>query len=231
MPMKYIITNEIKNNETLRRSFNNLANQTFNIDFETWFQRGYWGNTYTCHSITKDNQVLSNVSTTEMLLSVNGKRLNAVQIGTVMTLPEYRKMGLASELLTMIMSQFESKSDLIFLFPNESVMSFYPKFGLDLLNDYKYSIAIRSAKLTKLTLEKLNIENQNDLNRIYNYAKKRIPLSSKFEVVNSESILMWYCINVFSHSIYYAKEYDCIIIFDITERVNIFFIYKSVAIL
>lgn len=221
--MKYSITNQIQSNEALRCSFNKLAHQTFNIDFEVWFQKGYWGNTYTCHSITKDNQVLSNVSTTQMKLRINGKEISAIQIGTVMTLPEYRKMDLSSELMQMVLNEYEQESDYIYLFPNESVMTFYPKFSFELSNDYKYSIELNQNNAQKLTLEKLSINSQSDLNKIYDYAKNRFSLSSKFEILNAESILMWYCINVFSQNILYAKELDAIIIFDMSEdSINVY---------
>lgn len=217
--MRYSITNKIQNNATLRSSFNRLAHQTFNIDFEVWFQKGYWGDTYMCHSITKDNQVLSNVSTTQMKLRLNGKEVSAIQIGTVMTSPEYRKMGFASELLKMVLNEYESKSDYLYLFPNASVMTFYPKFGFELKNDYKYSIQFKPDNIHECKLEKLNIENQNDLNKIYDYARNRHPLSLKFETLNSERILMWYCINFFSQNISYIKEFDAILIFDISDDV------------
>jgi hypothetical protein len=37
-----IFSNDIKKNDVLRSSFNQLATDTFGIDFEVWYQKGYW---------------------------------------------------------------------------------------------------------------------------------------------------------------------------------------------
>lgn len=33
---------DYRNNEELRASFNVLAKKTFGLDFEDWYQNGYW---------------------------------------------------------------------------------------------------------------------------------------------------------------------------------------------
>ena len=39
-----------RNNDALRRSFNRLAGDTFGLDFEDWYQNGYWGENYNPYS-------------------------------------------------------------------------------------------------------------------------------------------------------------------------------------
>ena len=63
-----------RNDKNLRDSFNALAEQTFDgLNFEGWYQNGFWGDNYDPHSIVIDGQVVSNVSVnrTDLLMGGN----------------------------------------------------------------------------------------------------------------------------------------------------------------
>ena len=45
----YIYNANIRDNEQIRRSFNELAQKTFGLSFEQWYQNGYWGDSYIPH--------------------------------------------------------------------------------------------------------------------------------------------------------------------------------------
>ena len=38
-----MVIKNYKDNDALRKSFNELAMKTFDISFEDWYQNGYWG--------------------------------------------------------------------------------------------------------------------------------------------------------------------------------------------
>ena len=63
--------------------------------------------------------MVSNASINIMDLAWEGRSYKAIQIGTVMTNPEYRNIGLAYRLLDMIMNEWEDKVDFIYLFGND----------------------------------------------------------------------------------------------------------------
>ncbi len=42
---------DYKSENVLRLSFNNMTQQVFGIDFENWYQKGFWSENYICHSI------------------------------------------------------------------------------------------------------------------------------------------------------------------------------------
>ena len=83
----YEFIKDYKTNDQYRLSFNNLAMETFGIDFETWYQQGHWNENYICYSYLKEDRVISNVSLNTMELMLDGKKQKAIQIGTVMTDP------------------------------------------------------------------------------------------------------------------------------------------------
>lgn len=82
---------DYKDDINLRLSFNELAGKVFSIDFERWYQLGFWNNQYVCYSFTDHDQVIANVSVSKMNIILNGKKIRAIQIGTVMTHPDHRK--------------------------------------------------------------------------------------------------------------------------------------------
>ena len=112
----------------LRDSFNRLAEQTFGLNFEGWYQNGFWGDNYDPHSIVLDGEVVANVSVNRTDLLVAGKRYQILQLGTVMTDPEYRGRGLSRAIMEAIEPDLAS-ADGVYLFGNDGVVDFYPKFG------------------------------------------------------------------------------------------------------
>ncbi|WP_346401773.1 GNAT family N-acetyltransferase, partial [Listeria monocytogenes] len=97
--MNYEMISDYKDNKMYRDSFNRLAESTFDINFEEWYRDGFWNDKYICYSYIDDNKVIANVSINKMNLIYQGEDYRALQIGTVMTHPDYRGQGLAKKLL------------------------------------------------------------------------------------------------------------------------------------
>ncbi len=127
-----------RHNEALRRSFNALAEQTFGLSFENWYKNGFWGEDYNPHSIVIDGQVVANVSVNRTDLLFGGQRRRILQLGTVMTMPEFRGQGLSRAILDYILEAY-ADADGIYLFANDSVVDFYPKFGFRPGSEWQYT--------------------------------------------------------------------------------------------
>ena len=117
-----------RHDKALRDSFNALTEQTFGLNFEGWYQNGFWGDNYDPHSIVLDGKVVANVSVNRTDLLVAGKRYQILQLGTVMTDPEYRGRGLSRAIMEAIEPALAA-ADGVYLFGNDGVVDFYPKFG------------------------------------------------------------------------------------------------------
>ncbi len=200
-----------------RLSFNDLANSTFGIDFEKWYQNGFWNDRYVCYSYTYGRKVVANISINKMDVIIEGERKRALQLGTIMTHPEYTKRGLAKGLMNIVLEEYEKKYDFTYLFANESVLNFYPKFGFKSSKERQFSIDLNISKAKVGKLRKLDVSNTQDLRLISNFASERIPVSDIFGTENSEHILMWYCLNIFHNDIYYLEEEDVVVIYK-TEK-------------
>jgi GNAT superfamily N-acetyltransferase len=195
-----------------RQSFNQLAKSTFGIDFEKWYQKGFWDDRYICYSYLDGNKVVANVSINKMDVILEGERKRALQIGTVMTHPEYRKRGLSADLMNIVLDEYEKKYDFIYLFANETVLDFYPKFGFKPFKESQFSIDVTIGKSSLGNVRKLDISNTNDLKMIINLASARIPISTVLGVENVQGIFAWHCLNVFYDDLYYLEDEDVIVI-------------------
>ncbi|WP_339304119.1 GNAT family N-acetyltransferase [Paenibacillus sp. FSL R5-0519] len=209
-----IFMKNYKNNEVLRKSFFELAAETFDIDFENWYQQGYWGEGYVPYSYVDGDQVIANVSVNILELIIHGEKKKAIQIGTVMTHPDYQGKGLSTRLMNKVLQEYENKYDCMYLFANESVLDFYPKFGFKPVEEHLFSMDYTAKKSPKpANLRKLNVTNADDLHLIQKFASERLPVSRHFGTAQTHGILMFYCLNVFSNDINYLKDENVIVIY------------------
>jgi GNAT superfamily N-acetyltransferase len=205
-------------NLDLRKSFNDLAHRTFGIDFETWYSHGFWTEKYQPYSFVVDGKVVANVSVNLLNLVIDQETVQAVQIGTVMTDPNYRGQGLSRTLIEKVLADFSDIS-IFYLFANQSVLEFYPKFGFAPMDQIQFSMDYRynreSIILTKI--RSLDGHNPQDLNFIYQLALKRQHLSQVFTTSSSAELLMFYCCYVFPNDLYFLEEEEAVVIYQIEE--------------
>ena len=204
---------DYKNDENLRKNFNELATMVFGINFEDWYQKGFWNNRYIPFSYIDGDKVVANVSVNVLNLVIYGEKKNAIQIGTVMTHPDYRKRGLSASLMKKVLDEYEYKYDFMYLFANRTVLDFYPKFGFKSVHEYQYSMKYSPSKSYLTGIRKINCNNEEDVNFIYKFVSKRVPASKLFGTENALSILMFHCMYVFNNDIYYLEREDVIVIY------------------
>ena len=133
------IVKDYRDTKELRDSFNELAKKVFNLSFEEWYQNGFWKENYNPVSIVIEGKEVSNVSVNKSNMNYNWNILKLLQLWTVMTAPEYRGNGYVRILMDEIMKEYEGKVDGIYLYANDSVLDFYPKFGFVTKPEFQYS--------------------------------------------------------------------------------------------
>lgn len=207
---KYTLIKGFKHNDQLRKSFNELTQKIYGFDFEDWYQRGYWGEFYKPYSLLDGYKIVANVSVSIMDCMVLGQPKIYIQIGTVMTDPEYRNNGLSRCLVEKIIEEWKNNCDMFFLFANDSVVNFYPKFGFTTANEYQHSKAVEIDNEV-IIAEKLNMSLESNVKLVEEKVSKAI-LMSKLTTLNNLSLIMFYCTSFMSDSVYYIKEHDAIVI-------------------
>ncbi|TQR36989.1 GNAT family N-acetyltransferase [Lysinibacillus sphaericus] len=215
---KYELVSDYRNNVSLKESFNALAMKTFELDFRGWYNRGYWNDKYIPYSFVDEGKVISNASVNKMSIIIDGKMYKGIQIGTVMTDENYRNKGLAKQLMQHIMKEYENTYDVMYLFANDTVLDFYPKFGFTRLHESEFSLDLAKssiqmsldAKVKQLTIE-------NDLSLLEKFAKNRRVNSTILDVENNESLLMFYFTLVFYEAIFYVEDLETIVLMEEEE--------------
>ncbi|MBE1556763.1 GNAT family N-acetyltransferase [Sporosarcina limicola] len=215
---KYELVSDYRNNENLKESFNALAMKTFELDFRGWYNKGYWNDKYIPYSFVDEDKVIANASVNKMSLIINGKTYNGIQIGTVMTDENYRNQGLAKQLMQHIMNEYENTCEFMYLFANDTVLDFYPKFGFTRLNESEFSIDLakssiqmnKDAKVKQLTIE-------NDLALLEKFAENRHVNSTILDVEHNESLLMFYFTLAFHEAMFYVEDLETIVLMEEEE--------------
>ncbi len=209
---------DYKNDPRYRLSFNELAGKTFGIDFERWYQLGFWSDGYVCYSFADTNRVVANVSVCRMDIIRKGNGISAAQIGTVMTAPEYRGQGLAAKLMDIVLEAYEKKCELIYLFANNKAAGFYPKFGFrPSIKEWQYFAEILTDGRYPGKYRKLNLQLNGDLKLLVEMVNERATILDIFDVGRGESILLWHCLYIFSHDIYYLDDLSVLVIAKVTN--------------
>ncbi len=212
---KYIVN--YKNDEHLRSSFNSLTRKIYRFDFEDWYQSGYWDEKYIPYSLADGKDIISNVSVNVIDFLVHGEKRTYLQIGTVMTDPKYRNQGLNRILMEKVLEDWRGKCDLIYLFANNTVLDFYPKFGFNAAKEYQHAIKIQSEGATPdfIKLDMSNKKNED-------FLLKKINQSctfSKISMVDNASLIMFYCTSFMNQNVYYIKKFDAIVIAEFKDTV------------
>jgi len=209
------LISDYKNINKYRSSFNELAGEVFEIDFEPWYKAGFWNERYVCYSYAAGDVVVSNISVNKMDLIINGETKSAIQIGTVMTRSDYRKKGLSSDLMNIVLNEYTSKCDFIYLFANESAYGFYPGFGFKELGETSFAFKPEFSGMKGPAIRRLDINNNKDYEILKRLSFKSAPVSKKFGVMNYSHLIMFYCLSYYADAIYYIDDIDAVVIYRI----------------
>ncbi|MCF8243377.1 MAG: GNAT family N-acetyltransferase [Melioribacteraceae bacterium] len=211
-----LIENYSNHNSKRERYYRFISSVFPGCDFKTWHSKGFWTDDYIQYSFVESGEIISNVSATLMKVFVNGKLMNGVQLGAVGTIPEYRKLGLSKILMNYVIDKYKAETDIIFLFANDSVTEFYPKFGFNKQNQFlfvKKALPLKS----KTEVRKLNLFNGNDYNLLLRLLKERKPITRLFGAANYDFIVMWHVFNKHWENIYYLSNYDALLFIKIKD--------------
>ena len=174
--MEYTLKKNIKNSKTDFLAFNDLAVKVFGLSFEQWYKSGYWKDKYFPYTYFDGEKAVANVSASKIHTIIDGKPKLYIQIGTVMTDPDYRNRGLSRKLMNEVFKDFKDNCDGIYLYGNDTVLDFYPKFGFITATEYQYTKPISAAPKDFV---KLDVSSKNNLDLLEHYYNQGNPFSAR----------------------------------------------------
>lgn len=212
--MRYELCKQVMKEDRKRTGFDALAQQTFGLSFEEWYQSGDWGDWNRPYTLFDGDKAVSNITVNQMKAFYQGKMRNYIQLGGVMTDPDYRGQGLSRILMEEVQKDWRDKCDEMFLLANRSVTEFYPKFGFVEEKQYQCAIqgnGIQAFQPDGASVRKLDLAKKEDMEIMLRCYEKHNPFS-QFQIVDNSSLLRFYCYEMLHEAVYYMPEEDAVVI-------------------
>ena len=198
------IVKNYRDNAQLRSSFNELAKETFGLEFEPWYQMGFWTDDYNPYSVLLDGEIVANVSLNRTDMLIGGERRKLYQLGTVMTGEACRNRGY----IRAIMAEIErdtADADGVYLFGNDSVLEFYPKFGFVRGTEHICTRAVEQDGIC--TMERVRMDSP------VGWIRLRMAMeNSKFEtactMLDNHGLIFFYAAQFMQDCVYHDRRLD-----------------------
>ena len=220
--MNYEYRVDIRDNAILRASFNELTRKTFGFDFISWYDQEHWGDNYIPHALVDHSgKVISNVSVNLMKFDVSGETKHYIQLGTVMTDPDYQGQGLNKYLIHRILEEYQETVDGFYLFANDSVLNYYPKYGFKPVKEYEYSLLVEGKameKAGKYSIEKVSLSDQKACDKLYQTIQFTDQENlghnpnDRFALYDNLSLIQFWLTAEYEDNVYYIPELKAYII-------------------
>ena len=199
------------NDKEYQKNLNNLLKPIF-LDFKFWYDLDLWDNNYESYSIMLNDEIVSNICLYKTNILFNGIQFEALSIGAVATKKEYRGNGYARCIMEHIINKYPDTP--MYLYANETVLDFYPKFGFkrifEKLPIVKYKIN------NEIAPRKIKFDNP----KVWNYVYNKSNFSQKLDCLNTASINMFHIYwGYLKDCIYEIPELNTMVIAEQKERV------------
>lgn len=212
---EFIFHKSYQSNIKLRRGFNKLVEKTFCLNFENWYQHGYWKDQFNQYTLFDGEEAVSNVSAYTMDFDWNGTKKHVVQLGGVATDEQYRKQGLNRKVLEAAIKDYENKVDDILLLANHTVVDFYPKFGFHRCRQWQCSKDVYIA--TESSVVPVSMSKKQNWKDIEEAIMKSVS-NSALEMKRNPELIMFYLTQYMQENVYYIEKLNTYVVAEIEEN-------------
>ena len=202
--MALLLRKDIREDAVAREGFMALARTVFDLDFAGWQAAGFWTDKYIPYALMDGERVIANVSVNIMDMEYRGQLRKFIQLGTVMTHPEYRGRGLARRLMEAVLADWQGRCDGVYLFANDTVLDFYPRFGFRRATEYTHTLPLPSTA-GKGRCRRLDLSAPAHLALLRAAFERSNPYSA-LAMEKNWGLLMFYCGFSLKNRVYYLEE-------------------------
>lgn len=195
-----------------------LAKNVFGLDFHPWLRSGYPDGSFIPYTLYDGQTAVASVGIAVSDFKWENSVKKFAQISTVMTLPDYRGKDLCHTLIKMVLEEWEHKCDMIYLYANDSVTDFYPKYGFVKAGEHVYSKPVTKQKGV---YKKLDLQNPEDRSLLTGYYEAYNNPFSALQMESNLSQMMFHCVTFLHDNIYHVQKHDAVVIAEFEDN-NIF---------
>lgn len=136
-----------------------------------------------------------------------------IQLGTVMTDEAYRNKGYIRALIAEIEKDFPL-IDGIYLFANDGVLDFYPKFGFAEACEYQYSK--KADNKEPMSAKPVPMKTKEDW-AVFEQVVAKSNFASSFEMINNVGLIMFYVTKFMQECVYYIESAEAYVVAEIED--------------
>jgi len=199
--------------ESKRKAFNVMTYDFWEFTFESYYQSGYWDEHCILYSLFEGEAIVAHTTLSLFYTHTPTGTLRLGQLGTVMTAATHTRQGLSRFLMDYIFDTYRDQLDGYFLFANNTVLDFYPKFGFVQANEFQATKAFQK-KPSSYTVHSLDLKNPAELSLFQHYLKTG-NTACRFDTSNY-GLTHFYCYANpdfgFSESLYVIPELETLVI-------------------
>ena len=189
-----------------------MTKSIFDFTFEDWYSAGYHEGEYIPYSFIENGVMISNAAANITKTIQNGEEKLYIQLGTVMTHPSYRDLGLAKKLIQRILQDYQTDVDGFYLYANVKAIGFYERLGFQRLDQWRYS-AEWHGNGTK-TEDCFKRAGKTLLGK-YVTALRSAHINPRLDQINRTSLQLFYTGKM--ENVYYCEKLDCFAVIRIVE--------------
>ncbi|QHQ60867.1 GNAT family N-acetyltransferase [Anaerocolumna sedimenticola] len=178
------------------------------LSLEKWYEKGFWNDKTIPYTLFDGQKAAANILVIQYEFSMEGKTKKYIQLSTVMTDKEYRKQGLLRFLMEKVLKDWKGNCDGMYLYANDSVLDFYPKFGFRKENEFQRILPLTGKNFA---MRKLDMSNQDDFNRLLGLCRQPNPFS-RIDMSKNYELVMFHAMMDKKDHIYYLEEYNIIVL-------------------
>lgn len=207
-----------------------LFEEVFGITIQTlkdFSERGYWDDTYKALSFLQEDKAIANVAAFSLPLIINGERINAAGIQSVMTHPNFRRQGLMTELMREMIEEIDKQCECSLLFTEKPEL--YTSFGFKVVQEYLMTIPYDKNNNNSL-LRKLDYYIEEDRQLIHETIESSQRLSNNFSTLNFHpSFYLNMYDSEWNEKLYYSEKLDALIVYEVdNEKLKLYGVFAPV---
>ncbi|KAA0760333.1 GNAT family N-acetyltransferase [Bacillus sp. SH5-2] len=208
-----------------------LFEEVFGITIQTlndFSESGYWDDTYKALSFLYENKAIANVAAFSLPLLVNGERINAAGIQSVMTHPNFRGQGLMTQLMSKMIEEIDKTCECTLLFTEKPEL--YTSFGFKVVQEYLMTIQYDKKNNNESSLRELDYYMEEDRKLIHETIDSSQRLSNNFSTLNFRpSFYLNMYDSEWNEKLYYSEKLDALIVYEANnEKLKLYGVFAPV---
>ena len=177
------------------------------LDFRSWCSRGGWTSAYEAHGLAQADEIVASVSVMRMRALIGGREVRGAQLGAVGCVPEMRGRGLMRPLLERVLAQLESEADLVWLYANDQVLDFYPRFGFRRARESEFELEL-PLEPAPVPAPRLDLDDPSQRAAWLAACARSLPPTERFGTRDHGSVALWHACNFYPRDVRVLGEGD-----------------------